>query len=87
MEDVAIGVTGTRYGWTDPQRNMFIVVLKANAMRSNFTAFHHGLCTGVDVQAHDLVREYFPAVRIEGHPGPDEDHFRSDRTATSCTQA
>jgi hypothetical protein len=31
--------------------------------------FHHGLCVGADCEAHKLVREFFPACRIVGHPG------------------
>ena len=32
------------------------------------TEFHHGDCKGADAEAHDIVRAFFPEVKIVVHP-------------------
>lgn len=34
----------------------------------NPTEFHHGDCEGADAEAHDIVREFFPDVKIIVYP-------------------
>jgi len=59
-----IGFTGTREGMTQHQKEQF--VLKMYAL--NPTEFHHGDCVGADAEAHDIVAEFFPMVKIHVHP-------------------
>jgi hypothetical protein len=58
-----IGFTGTQGGMSQHQKEQF--VLKMLAMGP--TEFHHGDCVGADFEAHELVREFLPIVRIVGH--------------------
>ena len=59
-----IGFTGTREGMSQHQKEQF--VLKMQDL--NPAEFHHGDCEGADAEAHDLVREFFPNVKIIIYP-------------------
>ncbi len=59
-----IGFTGTQVGMSGDQAHEFISKLTSLGVHE----FHHGDCIGADAEAHDLVRTFFPAVRIVIHP-------------------
>lgn len=67
-----IGFTGSREGMSIYQQEQFVLKL----FELGITEFHHGDCDGADAQAHDIVREFFPAVRIVVHP-PKSDYLRA----------
>jgi hypothetical protein len=53
---------------TDQQREKFVEVLTELNSKETITEFHHGDCVGADSEAHHLVREHFPKVKIVAHP-------------------
>jgi len=59
-----VGFTGTREGMSQQQKEQFVVKL----YELNPTEFHHGDCIGADADAHDIVREFFPDVKVVIHP-------------------
>lgn len=59
-----VGFTGTREGMSQQQKEQFVLKLQ----ELNPTEFHHGDCIGADADAHDIVREFFPNVKIVIHP-------------------
>lgn len=59
-----IGFTGTRQGMSQNQKEQFVLKL----FDLDLTEFHHGDCIGADADAHDIVREFFPDVKIIIHP-------------------
>jgi hypothetical protein len=59
-----IGFTGSRDGMSQTQKEQFVIKL----FELGPTEFHHGDCEGADAQAHDIVREFFPHVKITVHP-------------------
>ncbi len=59
-----IGVTGTRQGMSMHQKEQFVLKL----FELNLTEFRHGDCIGADAEAHDIVREFFPDVKIIIYP-------------------
>ena len=59
-----IGFTGTREGMSQHQKEQF--VLKMEELGP--TEFHHGDCVGADADAHDIVRAFFPDVKIVVYP-------------------
>jgi hypothetical protein len=61
---MTIGFTGSREGMSNKQKEQFVLLLQDMGM----TEFHHGDCEGADAEAHDIVREFFPDVRIVVHP-------------------
>lgn len=67
-----VGFTGTQAGMSQHQKEQFVLKM----LELNPTQFHHGDCIGADAEAHDIVREFFPNVRIVGHP-PDSDKKRA----------
>lgn len=72
-----LGITGSRYGWTDAQAQAFRDLLPAFG---NVRTFVHGGCTGVDVEALRVVVRALPKLdtvhcwpakvdpRWDGHP-------------------
>lgn len=60
-----IGFTGSREGMSQNQKEQFVIELE---LCIGFSEFHHGDCEGADAQAHDIVREFFPHVKIIVHP-------------------
>jgi hypothetical protein len=58
-----IGFTGTQLGMSQHQKEQFVLKL----YELGITEFHHGDCIGADAEAHDIVREFFPEVKIVGH--------------------
>jgi len=61
---VKVGFTGTQLGMSQHQKEQFVLKL----FELNPTEFHHGDCIGADAEAHDIVREFFPDVKIHIHP-------------------
>lgn len=59
-----VGFTGTRTGMWLGQITTLRVLLGVLSIEE----FHHGDCVGADAQAHDLVREQCPGVKIVVHP-------------------
>ena len=59
-----VGFTGSREGMSQHQKEQF--VLKMFELLP--TEFHHGDCEGADAEAHDIVREFLPNVKIVIHP-------------------
>ncbi len=59
-----VGFTGTRLGMSQHQKEQFVIKL----FELDVHEFHHGDCIGADADAHDVVREFFPTVRIIIHP-------------------
>ncbi len=59
-----VGFTGTQLGMSQHQKEQFVLKM----YELNPTEFHHGDCIGADAQAHDIVREFFPDVKIHVHP-------------------
>jgi len=59
-----VGFTGTQIGMSDHQKEQFVLKLYDLGV----TEFHHGDCIGADEEAHDIVREFFPDVKIHIHP-------------------
>lgn len=69
-----IGFTGSREGMSENQKEQFVLLM----YQLNPTEFHHGDCEGADAQAHDIMREFFPNVKITVHP-PISDYLRAFR--------
>jgi hypothetical protein len=59
-----VGFTGTRQGMSQHQKEQFVLKLHELEVHE----FHHGDCIGADADAHDIVREFFPNVKIIIHP-------------------
>jgi len=59
-----IGFTGSREGMSQNQKEQFVLKM----FELSPLEFHHGDCDGADAQAHDIIREFFPHVRIIVHP-------------------
>jgi len=59
-----IGFTGTREGMSQHQKEQFVVLM----LDLKPTEFHHGDCEGADAEAHDIVRMFFPHVKIVVYP-------------------
>lgn len=59
-----VGFTGTQIGMSQHQKEQFVVLL----MDLQPTEFHHGDCIGADDDAHAIVKEFFPDVKIHIHP-------------------
>lgn len=59
-----IGFTGSREGMSQHQKEQF--VLKMFELLPS--EFHHGDCDGADAEAHDIVREFLPKVKIIVYP-------------------
>lgn len=70
-----VGFTGSRQGMSQNQKEQFVLKL----FELSPTEFHHGDCEGADAEAHDIVREFFPDVKITVHP-PLSDYLRAFRT-------
>ncbi len=63
-----VGFTGTQFGMTERQKLRVIGALKALSAPSPIDEFHHGDCTGADVQFHQIVNDY---ERTYIHPPED----------------
>jgi len=59
-----VGFTGTREGMSQNQKEQFVLKM----LELNPTEFHHGDCEGADAEAHDIVREFLPHVKIVVYP-------------------
>ena len=59
-----IGFTGTREGMSQNQKEQFVLKM----FELNPTEFHHGDCEGADAEAHDIIREFLPDVKIIVYP-------------------
>lgn len=63
-----IGITGTRNGMTQSQREVFFDVLEHIIfLNPEIDQFHHGQCIGVDVEAAIICEDDFD-LRIVSHP-------------------
>src|SRR3990167_9767603 len=61
-----LGFTGTQKGSTHKQMLQFIEFLERH--KTEITEFHHGDCMGADEEAHYIVQELFPKIKIIIHP-------------------
>jgi hypothetical protein len=69
LEDVSIGITGTRNPLTDAQRHTLGLMLMTIMHRvPRMRAIHHGCATGADEYAHQITLT-IPGSDIYGHPG------------------
>jgi len=59
-----IGFMGTRHGMSKDQK----LELGKLARGKDFKEFHHGMCEGSDEQAHQIIEDNAPKVKIIGHP-------------------
>jgi hypothetical protein len=59
-----VGFTGTQEGMSQHQKEQFVLKM----LELQPTEFHHGDCIGADSEAHDIVREFFPNVKIVVYP-------------------
>lgn len=59
-----IGFTGTQIGMSQHQKEQFVLKM----LELSPVEFHHGDCEGADADAHLIVREFLPNVRIIIHP-------------------
>jgi hypothetical protein len=73
-----IGFTGTQIGMSLHQKEQFVLGM----LDLNPTEFHHGDCIGADAEAHDIVREFFPDVKIVAHPP----EFSGKRAFKKCDE-
>jgi hypothetical protein len=71
-ERIIVGVTATRYGLRAIQLTALSMLFKGPLP---LAVLHHGMCEGGDTEIHDLVRDEFPHVIIEGHPPKDKKHY------------
>lgn len=69
------GVTGSRHGFSASQAMAF---RRWAAEQESIDEFHHGSCSGVDVEAARIVRELHPGCRIIAHPGPEDCPHQAD---------
>ena len=67
-----IGFTGTKIGFSNKQ----ICLFKNLVNKYSFQEFHHGDCVGADKQAHDIIRNLYPNVKIICHL-PINDNLRA----------
>lgn len=67
-----VGFTGTREGMSQHQKEQFALKI----YELGCVEFHHGDCAGADAEAHDIIREIFPHIRIVVHP-PISDYMRA----------
>lgn len=59
-----VGFTGSREGMSQHQKEQFILKMFQLLPEE----FHHGDCEGADAEAHDLIREFLPKVKIIVYP-------------------
>ena len=77
---MVIGITGTSSGLHDSQKRDLIKTLEYFKP----TTLIHGMCKGVDTEAHNIVRDILPDCKIIGYPGissvtgESNDHIESD---------
>jgi len=76
-----VGFTGTREGMNQHQKEQLVLLLS----ELNPTEFHHGDCLGADAEAHDIVREFFPQVKIIIHP-PNRTYMRAYKQGNEFRQ-
>ena len=62
--EVHIGITGTRSGMNERQRDF--VVAHLHAVEGPSVHFHHGDCVGVDIQAAQIAKD--AGIIVIGHP-------------------
>lgn len=75
---MVIGFTGTREGMSKSQKKLFKESILIINEKERIDEFHHGDCIGADSEAHDLIREHLPDVKIVVHP-PKESTLRAFR--------
>ena len=69
-----VGITGSRHGMTDDQKCALAAKLEEMRDRDEVHTFHHGDCTGADVEGAEIA--YALGFRIIAHP-PDNPKFRA----------
>jgi len=67
-----VGFTGTREGMSQFQQEQFALLI----YNLGCTEFHHGDCEGADKEAHDILRQIFPHIKIVVHP-PKSNYLRA----------
>lgn len=74
---IILGFTGTRRGMSPAQKRVFFETVKLLDVQ----IFVHGDCIGADADAHEIVREISPDIRIEARPagdGPNRAYKKAD---------
>ena len=66
MAKIKVGFTGSRHGMTQEQYDELKKIIKAKEI----SEFHHGMCIGSDLRAHDHVDSVKKdrGIKIVGHP-------------------
>lgn len=73
MTKFEVGVTGTRNGMTDHQKNLVFSTLSRIKEYWSEPVLHHGDCVGVDVEVAQIAMDL--GYTIVCHP-PEKDHLR-----------
>lgn len=70
MTAASVGLTGTRKGMTETQKQC----VRQSLIEVPISEAHHGDCEGADAEFHDIVREVLPVCRIIIHPPTESKH-------------
>lgn len=68
LEDVSLGITGSRVPLADAQKHSLGIMITAIMRITGLKAIHHGCATGTDETSHGIALT-IPGADIYGHPG------------------